>query len=336
MKNRLLGLLVVSLLILSGRRVAAHTETTFKQPGPFPVEVTKQEWQDGKRDRQVPVTIYSPKTGAGPFPVIIFSHGLGGTRDGYEYLGRHWASHGYVSVHLQHIGSDDSVWRRAESTDRMTSMRRAAANPTNSLNRPLDVSFAIDQIEKLNRESDVLKGRLDLKNVGVAGHSFGAYTTLAVAGEVFVGPLVDGKTFRDPRVKAAIPMSSPVPRDKSQLDKVFGSIRIPCLHMTGTKDTSVINETQPADRRIPYDHIQLADQYLITFKDGDHMIFSGRGRLTGGEKDARFQEFIRASSTAFWDAYLKGDAKAKAWLAEGGFEKALGQDGVFEKKLPKR
>ena len=39
--------------------------------------------------------------------MIVFSHGLGGTRDGYEYLGRHWASYGYVSVHLQHKGSDD-------------------------------------------------------------------------------------------------------------------------------------------------------------------------------------------------------------------------------------
>jgi predicted dienelactone hydrolase len=307
----------------------------YKAAGSYEVEVTTFDWQDTKRDRNVPAKIYSPKSGNGPFPVIIFSHGLGGTRDGYKYLGRHWASHGYVSVHLQHIGSDDTVWKGAEQGERMQSMRRAILNPQNSINRPLDASFAIDQMEKLNRESGPFKGRLDLNRIGVAGHSFGAYTTLAGAGEVFVGPLVDGKTLRDPRVKAAIPMSSPVPRDKNQLDKAFGSIAIPCLHMTGTKDMSMINETQPAERRMPYDHIQLADQYLITFQGGDHMIFSGRGRMAGGEKDARFQEFIRASSTAFWDAYLKNDAKAKAWLKDGGFEKALGQDGVFEKKLPK-
>jgi hypothetical protein len=39
------------------------------------------------------------------------------------------------------------------------------------------------------------------------------------------------------------------------------------------------------------------------------------------------------SSTAFWDAYLKGDAKAKAWLSQGGFESELGDAGTVEKKL---
>src|ERR1700722_18408724 len=75
------------------------------------VDFVRHEWRDAKRERTVPVKIYFPKTGEGPFPVIIFSHGLGGSREGYEYLGRYWASHGYVSVHLQHAGSDSAVWR---------------------------------------------------------------------------------------------------------------------------------------------------------------------------------------------------------------------------------
>ena len=54
-------------------------------------------------------SVNDPATNAAPCPVIIFSHGLGGSRDGYEYLGRHWASHGYVSVHSTHIGSDTSA-----------------------------------------------------------------------------------------------------------------------------------------------------------------------------------------------------------------------------------
>jgi len=73
------------------------------------VEIQRTTWHDANRDRDVPVKIYSPKSGNGPFPVIIFSHGLVGSREGYEYLGRHWASRGYVSVHLQHYGSDDDV-----------------------------------------------------------------------------------------------------------------------------------------------------------------------------------------------------------------------------------
>jgi hypothetical protein len=146
-------------------------------------------------------------------------------------------------------------------------------------------------------------------------------------------------------VKAAIPMSAPVQRNQADRDKSYGAITIPCLHMTGTKDDSPIGDTKAADRRIPFDHMNGADRYLVTFKDGDHMIFSGRPRPKAGggfdrlpgaqgspEKDARFQELILMSTTAFWDAYLKGDAAAKSWLAGGGFKTALGPEGTFESK----
>ena len=103
--------------------------------------------------------------------------------------------------------------------------------------------------------------------------------------------------------------------------------------MTGTKDTSPIGMSNPSDRRVPFDHIRGSDQFLITFKDGDHMVFSGRGLLPGGEKDTLFQSYIKMSSIAFWDAYLKGDVKAKVWLTGDGFATALGADGIFEKRL---
>ena len=304
-----------------------------KSAGPYAVEVVRYDWLDQKRERKVPVKIYCPKTGDGPFPVVIFSHGLGGSREGYEYLGRYWASHGYVSVHVQHLGSDNAVWKNAGPAQAMENMRKSAANLQNATNRPLDVSFAIDQMEQMNREDGPLKKRLDLGRVGVAGHSFGAFTTLAIAGETFVAPGGKDASMGDSRVKAAIPMSAPAPQVKARLDRAFSSIKIPCLHMTGTKDSSPIGQTMPEERRVPFDHTNGADQFLITFKDGDHMIFSGRGRMSGGEKDANFQTYIRMSSIAFWDGYLKGDAQAKTWLTGDGFNTVLGGDGTFERKL---
>jgi hypothetical protein len=103
--------------------------------------------------------------------------------------------------------------------------------------------------------------------------------------------------------------------------------------MTGTLDDSPIGETRAADRRIPFDHIHGADQYLVTFERGDHMVFSGQ-RLRGGDgkKDPLFHALIRESTTAFWDAYLKGEAAAKRWLAEGGFREVMGKDGRLEVK----
>src|SRR5436305_1854098 len=114
-------------------------------------------------------------------------------------------------------------------------------------------------------------------------------------------------------------MSAPAPLRREDLDRVYAGIHIPVLHMTGTLDDSPVGETKAAERRIPYDHIRGADQYLVTFQVGDHMIFSGHLlSAERGEKDALFQNLIRQGTIAFWDAYLKGDAEAKAWLAKGG------------------
>ena len=305
---------------------AASPKTYKAEPGPSVVTATLLDWRDAARNRPVPVKIYAPATGQGPFPVIVFSHGLGGSREGYEYLGRHWASWGYVSVHVDHLGSDTAALRKGGRL--LKNLREAAGDPRNALARPLDVRFVLDQLERLNQGGSPLSHRLDLTRIGMAGHSFGSWTTMAVAGQR-VG---QETALAEPRVKAAIAMSTPAPRQKDY-DRVYRDIHIPILHMTGTEDDSPIGDTKAAERRIPYDQIQGADQYLVTFQGGDHMIFSGRFIQAERPKDPVFHSLILQGTTAFWDAYLKGDAAAKAWLAKGGYAAALGQDGKLEEKL---
>lgn len=292
-------------------------------------DVWRAQWHDAKRNRDVPVKIYYPKAN-GPFPVIMFSHGLGGTRETYQYLGEYWAQHGFIVVHMQHIGSDDATWRGGGGMAGL----RAAITPKNALDRPHDVSFCIDQITKLNTDPTwSLHGKLDLSHIGMAGHSFGANTTLMVSGMKM--PLAT-QNVADPRIKCAIPMSAPAPMLKNY-DTIYGSIKIPTFHMTGTEDTSPVDRanTTPLDRRIPYDHITGADSYLNTFTGGDHMVFSGRPRNTAPvATDDRNHALIQQSSLAFWNAYLKGDAKALAWLRTD-FSKELGANGVFEQKKAK-
>lgn len=296
------------------------------------VAVTRADWLDAKRDRTVPVKIYAPQSGGGPFPLVLFSHGLGGTREGYEYLGQSWAAHGYVVVHLQHPGSDESVWKDVSLGQRLKAMQRAAAQPHHALDRMQDVTLAIDELTRLNATNSPWRGRLDLKRIGLAGHSFGAHTTLATAGAVYSG--FGGASRGDPRVRALIPMSSPVPGQLAQLDAIYGRVKLPCLHMTGTADSSPIGDTKAADRRLPFDHCGNSDQFLITFTGGDHAVFGGRERRRGGAKDATFQALIVQSSIAFWDAYLRDAAPAKAWLTTE-FQTVLGKEGVFEVKLQK-
>jgi len=340
MKNiRLKLLLVLAVIVPWAPTAFADSAPDAKldyhdSPGAYQVQTVKYDWVDAKRDRKVPVKIYYPADAKGRLPVIIFSHGLGGSREGYAYLGNYWASHGYVSVHPQHLGSDTGVWQGVPPEERMQALSKAAYDVTNAVNRPLDVSFVIDEVTKLNAGDSPLKDRLDLERIGMAGHSFGAYTTLAVAGEVFVKP--DGRkiSHRDPRIKAAIAMSAPVPKSQDLVSEAFAKISIPCFHMTGTLDDSPVGETKAAQRRIPFDKIQGPDEFLLTFTGGDHMVFSGRPRrMSGGEKDEQFQALICTSSTAFWDAYLKGDDKARKWLVGKGFESELGDSGTFEKKL---
>ncbi len=320
--------------------VPAATGETYKQAaGPLVVTMTLEDWTDAARQRPVPVKIYAPATGKGPFPVIVFSHGLGGSREGYKYLGRHWASYGYVAVHVEHLGSDTAAFKEGFKGGRpgrlLASMRESIADPRNAVARPLDVRFVLDRLEKLNQGGSPLAHRLDLTRVGMAGHSFGAWTTLVVAGQRIGREVASGSnpSYADPRIKAAIAMSAPVPRKGEDYDRAFAAIHIPVLHMTGTLDDSPLGETRAAERRIPYDHIHGADQYLVTFEGGDHMIFSGHllERSERAAKDAVFQDLIRQGTTACLYSSHKGYAAAKSRL-ERGYANAMAKHGRIEEK----
>jgi predicted dienelactone hydrolase len=229
------------------------------------------------------------------------------------------------------LGSDQAIWQR--QPDPMRRMKAAAENPENATNRPRDVSFAIDQMQLLQAGDSPLAGRLDLARIGLAGHSFGAHTALVIAGQLLIRP--DGTTLSlaDSRVKAAIAMSPQAPLRIDLADSLYAPIQMPCFHMTGTHDESPLGLTSVADRRVAFDHIRHGDQYLLIFADGDHMVFADRRRHSHAQLDTVLHRLIQAASTAFWDAYLKHDAEAKAWLAGPGFLGVLGAQGSLEKKF---
>ncbi len=331
---RFLRLGLLFLALLSPLAASRAADAAFK------VATCETEWRDPARDRVVPVKIYYPSDATAPCPVIVFSHGLGGSREGYRYLGEAWAAHGYISVHVQHAGSDADAIRGLRMIE---NFRKAAADPANAVNRPLDIRFAIDRLSALNADDAFpLHGRMDLARLGVAGHSYGAFTTMAVTG-ARIPILGDHPRCLDPRIKAAIAMSTPA-TPGNEADAAFDAVRIPIFHMTGTEDGSpgkflsatvdaVVGNTPPEARRRPFDHTRNAPAYLLTFTGGDHMVFSGR--MTGKRaKDAEFQALVCSGSNAFWDAYLKNDASALRWLETDGFAAALGKLGVFEQKHP--
>jgi len=294
------------------------------------VAIVRYIWHDSARNRDIPVQIYYPTSGERPLPIVIFSHGLGGTREGYEYLGRYWAGCRYISVHVQHLGSDDSVWKGKPFAEVRASMEAAVAKPDNALNRPRDVSFAIEQLLQLNSQTgNPLSGRLDSKRIAVAGHSFGAWTTLAIAGEG-VGPT--HISLADPRVKAAIVMSPPVAKGQRHDTSAFSTIGIPVLYLTGTQDDSPIGDTRAADRRIPFDHTSGAAAFFVNFVGADHMTFARHVRPSESPNDDRFHGLITKTTTAYLDAYVRDDASARQWLIGHEINAALGPAASVEKR----
>jgi predicted dienelactone hydrolase len=265
---------------------------------------------DAARNRDIPVRVYLP-TNTAPEPVVLFSHGLGGSRTGSIFLGEHWAARGYVAVFLQHPGSDDSVWKDAPGQQRMGAMKRAASLD-NFLLRVRDVPAVLNQLAIWNADkTNPLADRLDLKKVGMSGHSFGAVTTEAVSGESLPA---GGQPFTDPRIRAAIAFSPSSPKTGSAA-KAFGSVKIPWLLMTGTKDVSPISDQDVASRLAVYPALHGAPKYEVVLHNAEHSAFTDRA--LPGDREPRnpnHHRVILALSTAFWDAYLRGDASALAWL----------------------
>ncbi len=193
----------------------------------------------------------------------------------------------------------------------MQAMKRAASLD-NFLLRVQDVPAVLNQLEIWNADkTNPLAGRLDLKKVGMSGHSFGAVTTEAVSGESLP---VGGQPFTDPRIRAAIAFSPSSPKAGSAA-KAFGSVKIPWLLMTGTKDVSPISDQDVASRLAVYPALHGAPKYEVVLHNAEHSAFTDRA--LPGDREPRnpnHHRVILALSTAFWDAYLRGDASALAWL----------------------
>jgi predicted dienelactone hydrolase len=307
--------LKLSLLTCLAVTAAALAYDPLKLPDaklPAPADFTVH---DSARDRDIPIRVYLPETSS-PAPVVIFSHGLGGSREGSPFMGQHWAARGYVVVYTQHAGSDTAVWRDVPAAERMTALKNAAS-AQNLILRLQDVPVVLDQLAKWDKESGhALAGRLAMNHVGMSGHSFGAQTTQGVSGQTF--PAQAGKHFTDERIRAAIAFSPNAPSNGDS-KTAFGSVTIPWLLMTGTKDIAFVGNATIESRQAVYPALPAGDKYEVVLDKAEHSAFTDRP--LPGDKEPRnpnHHRVILALSTAFWDAYLKDDKDAKAWLQGDG------------------
>lgn len=304
-------------MLVAGWKVYADSYDPLAVDPSFHAKYLDLSFHDASRNRDIPLRIYLP-TNTTPEPVVLFSHGLGGSRAGSTFLGEHWAARGYVAVFVQHPGSDDAVWRGAPPGEQMQALRQAASLD-NFLLRVQDIPAVLNQLALWNSAMDDKKsdlaGRMDLKKVGMSGHSFGAVTTEAVSGENLP---YTGQRFTDPRIKAAIAFS-PSPPHMGSADSAFGSVKIPWMLMTGTKDVAPIGDVDVASRLKVYPALHGAPKYQIVLFNAEHSVFTDRALPDDREpRNPNHHRVILALSTAFWDAYLRGDTNALAWLNGSG------------------
>jgi predicted dienelactone hydrolase len=271
------------------------------------------EWQDAARDRAVPVRLYLPQDAgaARPVPLVVFSHGIGGSRTGYSYLGRYWASHGYASLHVQHVGSDRRVW--LGSPFALVSRLRDAASEAEAIARARDLSFALDQL--LASET---APRIDAERIVAAGHSYGANTTLLAAGAQVER---DGRRldFRDPRIKAAILISAPPFYGESDPARVLANVTVPTLHVTSTDDVIRIPGyySAAADRLAVFDATGGPRKTLAVFTGGSHSMFTDRAGTGGAALNPQVKEATRQLSLAFLQDVLDNqDSALRRWPAQ--------------------
>ncbi len=321
--------LVLSLLLGVVPGLSSHAAyDPLAVPAGFSPEVLDPTMHDAKRKRDLPVRVYLPRVSS-PAPVLLFSHGLGGSREGNTYLGKHWAARGYVVVFIQHPGSDAEVWQDTPRSERMAAMN-AAASGQNFLLRARDIPAVLDQLERWTAdEKSKLYRRMDLSRVGMSGHSFGAITTQAVSGQHF--PLV-GPLATDQRIKAAVMFSPSSPR-RGTAEDAFGRVAIPWLLMTGTKDVAAIGGISLESRLEVFPSLPPASKYELVLDGAEHSAFSEGALPTDKEtRNPNHHRAILALSTAFWDAYLQGDRHAKAWLSGSGPRSVLEEKDRWQSK----
>jgi predicted dienelactone hydrolase len=240
----------------------------------------------------------------GTYPLVVFSHGNGGLRIQSFFFAAHLASHGYIVVSPDHHGNT--------FVDQLAGI----VDPNVAVNRPLDMSFLIDEFLAFNGTAgNFFQGSIDPARIGASGHSFGGYTSFALAS----GP------FEDARVKAIMPQAPAAPFDEA----FFDAIHVPVFIVGGSIDatTPFATQQQRAFDLLPSGAevvalAKLAEAGHFTFSDFCEVDRDLLGFL-GGFSEAceprhmpwrHAHDIVNYFALNFFDATLNDDADALARL----------------------
>lgn len=312
----------------------AFAQARGPESGPFEVtSIDRMDLVDRGRGRTIATRAYVP---AAPsrHPVIIFSHGFGGSLATFGNTGRIWASHGYVVIHPTHADSlammDPSVPATHAAVMRRYLAERPNPDPVTRLalvkllddpffieSRLRDVDFLVRALNSGAALDPIVLERADTARVGMGGHSFGAYTTLVIAGSTLVPP---PNAPAPAGFSAFLSVSGQGPGRMRLTEDSFATIAHPLMCTTGTLDFGAAGETPPW-RLKPFDLSPPGRKYAIVVESFRHSDFDPP---TGDPERGVLGAALRRCEVQFWDAFLRGDLAAKSALDDAARASAKG------------
>jgi predicted dienelactone hydrolase len=281
--------------------------------------------RDSERDRMIPVDLYWSRQSQGP--LVVISHGFGADRRFLGYLASHLASHGFTVAALEHPGSNVAWLTELTLGASQTGILGDILPATEFVDRPKDVSFLLDQLERMNYYSRLLRGKLNTKRVTVIGHSLGGYTALALAGAELnppalrqfcaeIGPAglspadwlqctaaelpderVSLQDLRVVQIMALNPVTGHL-FDAASLSK----ITIPTLILTGTDDAITPTVSQ---QLLPFSQLR-SPKYLLTAIGGTHLSVGDPVNLNHALTESMFIRERRGEETEALRQLLRG------------------------------
>jgi dienelactone hydrolase len=270
------------------------------------VSVPDMVLRDDKRGKDLQLRVGFPKDG-GSFPVIVFAHGATGTKDDYQPLVKHWVGHGYVCVQANHSDS--------RALAGMAETGKVANKFGDWVNRPKDIVFILDSLDAIEAKVEGLKGKMDKKTIGVGGHSFGAHTAQLVAGTTTVDFGGARTSHSDARPKAFV-LISPQGKGPQLDDQSWNTLTRPFLSITGSNDWG--REGDPVDWRLDPFRLASSKTKHLLYIEGAYHDFGGMGGgvqyRNAGPANPNHLAYVKSTTIAFWDAYLKDDRTARSYL----------------------
>lgn len=307
-------------------------------PGPYRWKMRSITLDDRSRNRIFPADIYLPSVPT-PRPLIVISHGLGSDRSSFAYLAQHLASYGFAVAVPEHPGSDTS---HLQALFQGTAER--VSSPREFLDRPLDITYLLDELDHLSQSDPTFHGHLNLQAVGVVGQSYGGYTAFALAGAKLnfqqlqtncrsldrslnlslvlqcLALQLPNQDYHlaDPRIKAAIAID---PIDRSIMGQSsLRQIQIPTMIVAGSADT-----VAPALREQiqPFTWLTTDAKYLALIDGGTHFSTIAESphavvpvpASVIGRDPALARRYMRALSVAFFQTYVAKQPDYRLFLS---------------------